>query len=108
MDLGKLASLSVGLAAFIGGLWMVLQIVRSVRRNGKDNHSGQQSTAFWQTEMRSAVKEVLFETAARRHVELAKVVREVFEQEFLRRDEKLRETIRREIREALRERRDNE
>jgi hypothetical protein len=65
MDLGKLASLSIGLAAFLGGLWLLLQILKTLRRN---NHheakqhpplmiesqppriatAGEQATSYWE------------------------------------------------------------
>ena len=66
MDFGKLASLSIGLAAFLGGLWIVLQILK-LRRN---NHvkppplvigsqppriatAGEQSADYWQARFQS-------------------------------------------------------
>ncbi len=63
MDLSKLASLSIGLAAFLGGLWLVLQIIKTLRRNNHEAKrsplmiesqpsriatSGEQSTEYWE------------------------------------------------------------
>jgi len=62
VDFGKLASLSIGLAAFLGGLWIVLQIIKAMRRNGNSKQtptmiatqtprratSGEESVAFWE------------------------------------------------------------
>lgn len=57
MDFSKLASLSIGLAAFLGGLWIVLQIIKSVRRNGAPaNKSGERSTAEWEGKMRDIAR----------------------------------------------------
>lgn len=58
MDFSKLASLSIGLAAFLGGLWIVLQIVKSVKRNGNAhvNKSGERSTAEWESKMRDIAR----------------------------------------------------
>lgn len=58
MDFAKLASLSIGLAAFLGGLWIVLQIVKSLKRNG--NHAskaGERSTEEWEGRMRKMHEE---------------------------------------------------
>jgi hypothetical protein len=71
MDFSKLASLSIGLAAFLGGLYLVLQISK-VWRSKNNNHvkpplmiaseppriatSGEQSTDYWKNEIRMAVK----------------------------------------------------
>jgi hypothetical protein len=73
MDYSKLASLSIGLAAFLGGLWLVLQIIKTLRRN---NHqakqpplmiqsqppriatSGEQSTDYWQARFQSLESKV--------------------------------------------------
>jgi hypothetical protein len=100
MDFSKLAQFSVGLAAFLGGLWIVLLIIRSIK-NGKNGHrtgeepsSGQQPISFWRIEFREAVKEVLTENAPQRHEDLEKLMEKVIEREFRKRDEKLRELIR--------------
>lgn len=58
MDFGKLASLSVGLAGFLGGLWLVLQIIKTLRRNGGQRilTSGEQSSDYWKNAIRDVVK----------------------------------------------------
>jgi hypothetical protein len=66
MDLSKLASLSVGLAAFIGGMWILLQIIKALRRNNHHDTkqrqqplvidaqppriatAGEQATSYWE------------------------------------------------------------
>lgn len=82
MELWKLASLSIGLAAFLGGLWFVLKIVQAMRRN--HNHvkqppaiiasqppriatAGEQSADYWQTRFNSIEEELrtIKETLAR-------------------------------------------
>ncbi len=64
MDFSKLASLSIGLAAFLGGMWILLQIIKNLRRSN-NNHvkqpptmlatqppriatAGEQSADYWQ------------------------------------------------------------
>lgn len=73
------------------------------KRNEKDEntengHSGQQPISFWKTEFRDAVKEVLTENAPRRHEDMEKLMEKVIEREFRKRDDKLREIIREELR----------
>jgi hypothetical protein len=39
-EIGKLADLSLGLAALVGSLWIVLLIIRAIRKNGNDHPKG--------------------------------------------------------------------
>ena len=59
MDLAKLAQLSVGLAAFLGGLWIVLLIIKSIKKNGNghSNRAGERSTEEWEGRMRKMHEE---------------------------------------------------
>lgn len=94
MDFAKLAQISVGLAAFLGGLWIVLLIIRSIKKNGNENHKSAGLTAEeWKIEIRRAVKEVLVETTPQRHQELEKLFERVFNHKFLERDRELRKLI---------------
>jgi hypothetical protein len=57
----KLAELSVGLAAFLGGLFLVLQIVKTIKqpaavKNGA-NRAGERSTEEWEGRMRKMHEE---------------------------------------------------
>jgi len=54
MDFAKLAQLSIGLAAFLGGLWIVLLIIKSIKKNGNGhtNKAGERSTEEWEGRMR--------------------------------------------------------
>jgi hypothetical protein len=72
MDWVKLASLSIGLAAFLGGLFLILQIAKVFRKNGlnrneqafpvqREPSAGERSTDYWKIEIRLAVKEGLEE-----------------------------------------------
>lgn len=88
MELWKLASLSIGLAAFLGGLWIVLQIIKAFRRNGATtspviSKSGERSTGEWESKMRDIAREaneVLMEDMRRlmisRNEELRRILRE--------------------------------
>jgi hydrogenase maturation factor HypE len=104
VDFSKLAQFSVGLAAFLGGLWIVLLIIRSIK-NGRIGHhasteernSGQQPIVFWRTEFREAVKEVLTENAPKRHEDMERLMERVIEREFRKRDNTLRDLIRQEL-----------
>ncbi len=73
MDLSKLASLSIGLAAFLGGLWLVLQIIKNLRRNNNGAKqpptmiatqpprratSGEESVAFWENRFNALDSEI--------------------------------------------------
>ena len=67
MDFSKLAGLSIGLAAFLGGLYIVLQILKLRRGNNNVKQpplmiqsqppriatSGEQSTDYWQARFQS-------------------------------------------------------
>jgi hypothetical protein len=79
MELWKLASLSIGLAGLLGGLYLLLQIAKVFRKNSHNQQavqppqqqtgqlpsreltSGERSTEFWKIEIRLAVKEGLEE-----------------------------------------------
>jgi len=73
LELWKLASLSIGLAAFLGGLYLILQIAKVFRKNGPNRNeqaaapiqreasAGERSTDYWKIEIRLAVKEGLEE-----------------------------------------------
>lgn len=94
MDFAKLAQISVGLAAFLGGLWLVLLIIRTVKQNGNGTHKSAGLTAGeWKTAINFEVKRALQETAAQRHEELKRVFRDVLQREFLERDNALRRLI---------------
>jgi hypothetical protein len=86
MDFSKLASLSIGLAAFLGGLWIVLQIVKSLRRNGsQSNKSGERSTDEWEGKMR--------DIARKANEEMMQDMRQL----LISRNEELRRIIREEV-----------
>ena len=86
MDFAKLASLSIGLAGFLGGLWIVLQIVKSVRRNGNGKaaeKAGERSTEEWLGRMRQlheeANKKLLTDVASlmdKRNDKIREIVRD--------------------------------
>jgi len=63
MNLQKLAELSIGLGASIGVLWIVLQMIRELRKPGErsseNGHSGSKPVSYWQQEFRKAVREEL-------------------------------------------------
>ena len=82
-------------------LKLLVPLLQRPRENGKtsgNGHSGQQPISFWKTEMREAVKDVLTENAPQRHVDLERLMEKVIEREFRKRDDKLRELIREELR----------
>lgn len=84
MELWKLASLSIGLAAFLGGLWIVLQIIKSLKRNGHPhNKAGERSTDEWEGRMRDIARtaneemmEDMRELMTSRNEEFRRIVRE--------------------------------
>ena len=78
MDFSKLASLSIGLAAFLGGLWIVLQIMRSLKRNGQQRTptSGEQSIDYWKNAIRQAVKDGLEDEIKGRDENIRRIERE--------------------------------
>lgn len=98
MDWAKLANLSVGLAAFLGGMWILLKIILALR-GVKNNHPHAEKTAEksagltageWKAEMRAAVKDMLSDTAPKRHEDLRKLIEEILERVLARRSQELR------------------
>jgi flagellar biosynthesis/type III secretory pathway M-ring protein FliF/YscJ len=88
MDFSKLANLSVGLAAFLGGLWLVLQIIKLLKQRNGNNHAnkaGERSTDEWEGKMRDIAR-----TA---NEEMMEDIRSLMET----RNDKLREIIRQEL-----------
>jgi hypothetical protein len=82
-------------------LKLLVPLLQRPRENGKtsgNGHSGQQPISFWKTEIRDAVKQVLVDNAPQRHQDLEKLMEEVIEREFRKRDKVLRELIREELR----------
>lgn len=91
MDWAKLGELSVGLAAAVLILWIVLV---KAKANGNGAHKSAGLTAAeWKGEIRLAVKEVLLETAPHRHQELERLFERVFNHKFMERDRELRKII---------------
>lgn len=102
MDIGKLAEFSIGLAAFLGGLWIILLIIRTLRsdRNGTPKSAGLTANE-WKTEIRKALKDALGETAPQRYQELAVVIERVLDHKFLQRDERIKELLAESTREII-------
>lgn len=63
MDLEKLAELSIGLAASVGVLWIVLLMIRELRKKdgdgGNNGASGQMPISYWRQEIRKVMREEL-------------------------------------------------
>jgi len=78
MGLDKLAQLSIGLAAFIGGLWIVLLIIRSLKeKHGGDNgSSGMKSASFWELKIREIVREEVEDVMAQRNEQIRRMLRD--------------------------------
>lgn len=62
-------------------------------QNGNSKHDKPLSTAELKNEMRLAVKDMLTDTAPKRHEDLRNLMQGVFEHEFSRRNESLRDMM---------------
>lgn len=70
----------------------------SLKRNGNGSKSAGLTAQEWRNEIRQAVKDMLFETAPKRHEDLEELMEKVLEREFRQRNEAIRLIIRDELR----------
>jgi uncharacterized membrane protein YdfJ with MMPL/SSD domain len=80
-QIGVGGAVAVALVATV--LKFLPAFMAALKRNNGNNKSAGLTASEWKTEIRSAVKDVLKETAAERHQELEKLTQKVLRQEFL-------------------------
>jgi len=91
------------LQGLMGFFWWYLKKLGEKKSNGSNSKSAGLTALEWKNEIRMAVKDMLIETAPKRHEDLRRLMTEVFEHEFLKRNEKLAALIAEAVHEGIEE-----
>ena len=92
------------LQGLMGFFWWYLKKLGERKPNANNGNKSAGLTALeWKNEIRAAVKDMLIETAPKRHEDLRRLMTEVFEHEFLKRNDKLASLIAEAVHEGIEE-----